>query len=94
MIAVEVCYALPERIWRLRLQLADDATVAEAIEASGFAREFPQVDLQASGVGIFGRLCGPQDGLHDGDRIEIYRALIHDPKDARRSRVRQDRRRR
>ena len=94
MIVVEVCYALADRIWRVRLQLADEATVGEAIEASGFAAEFPEVDVQASGVGIFGRLAGLQDGLRDGDRIEIYRPLIHDPKDARRNRARRDSRRR
>ena len=94
MIVVEVCYALADRIWRVRLRLADHATVGEAIEASGFAAEFPKVDVQASGVGIFGRLGGLQDGLRDGDRVEIYRPLIHDPKDARRSRARRDSRRR
>lgn len=94
MIAVEVCYALPDRIWRMRLRLADHATVGEAIEASGFAAEFPEIDVQASSVGIFGRLCGLQDGLRDGDRVEIYRALVHDPKDARRTRARRDSRRR
>lgn len=94
MIAVEVCYALPDRIWRMRLRLVDHSTVGEAIEASGFAAEFPEIDIQAFGVGIFGRLCGLQDGLRDGDRVEIYRALVHDPKDARRTRARRDSRRR
>ncbi|WP_040452833.1 RnfH family protein [Hydrocarboniphaga effusa] len=94
MIAVEVCHALPARIWRVRLQLAGDATVGEAIEASGLAAEFPELDVQTSAIGIFSRPCGLQDGLRDGDRIEIYRPLIHDPKDARRSRARREGRRR
>ena len=91
---MEVCYALPGRVWRVRVELADRATVGEAIDASGFAAEFPQVDVQAFGVGIYSRLCGLQEGLRDGDRVEIYRALVHDPKDARRSRARQGQRRR
>lgn len=94
MIAVDVCYALPERLWRVRLELADGATVGEAIELAGFAAEFPDVDPAMMGVGIFSRLCGLQDRLHDGDRVEIYRPLIHDPKDARRSRAKRDSRRR
>ena len=94
MIEVEVCYALPERLWRTRVQLADGTTVGEAIAASGFAAEFPEIDPASAGVGIFSRLCDLQDRLREGDRIEIYRPLVHDPKDARRSRAKRDPRRR
>jgi len=69
------------------LTLPAGATVADALAASGYAQAFPGQDPLAGGVGIFGRLASPQDALADGDRVEIYRGLVFDPKESRRRRA-------
>lgn len=71
------------------LALAAGTTVLQAIETSGLLREYPEIqltDTQAFGVGIWGRKTTPNHVLREGDRIEIYRALLVDPKVARRER--------
>lgn len=60
----------------------------DAIEASGILERFPEIDLDRQPVGVFGRHCRLQDPLRDGDRVEIYRPLIADPKEMRRRRAR------
>jgi len=77
---VEVVYALPERIELVALELPAGATAADALRASGLADK-------ASAIGIFGKRVDPATPLADGDRVEIYRALRLDPKDARRRRA-------
>lgn len=84
-IRVEVVFALPERQSLIAVTLPAGATVAEAIESSGIAGEFPQLDLANYQVGIWGRIVEPGRGLKDGDRIEIYRPLVIDPREARRN---------
>ena len=86
-INVEVVYALPERQVLLTLRVAPGTTVHEAIEQSGIALRFPGIDAGGR-LGIFGRRVKRDVVLKDGDRIEIYRPLIADPKDSRRRRVR------
>lgn len=84
----QVCYAQRESVWRRDLDgLAPGTTVAQALQASGFAREFPDLDAWVLGVGIYGRRVAPDTPLADGDRIEIYRALSFDPKESRRRRA-------
>ncbi|NUO72829.1 MAG: RnfH family protein [Frateuria sp.] len=85
-IAVEVVLALPERVLLRRVVLMAGATVAQAVAAAGFGDDGVQVDPQR--LGIFGRRVAPDHILHDGDRVEIYRPLTLDPKDARRRRAR------
>lgn len=87
MIRVELVYARPERQRTVSLQLAADSSVAQAIAASGLLVQCPEIDLARNRVGIFGRLCRLEDGLQEGDRIEIYRPLLIDPKEARRRRA-------
>ena len=87
MLNVEVVYALPERQVLVALEVEQGTTALEAIERSGIAREFPEADPR-HGVGIFGRQVTPDTVLRDGDRVEIYRPLVTDPKDARRERAR------
>ncbi len=70
------------------LQLALGATVAEAIAASGLPRRHPNADLDRLPVGVWGRLCEKGDLLRDRDRVELYRPLQVDPKEARRLRQR------
>lgn len=86
-VRVQVCYARRDSVWRRDLDLAPGATVAQALAASGFARQFPGLDAWVLGVGVYGRLAAPGTVLADGDRVEIYRALSFDPKESRRRRV-------
>lgn len=86
-LSVCVCYALPGHVWLREVTLPVDATVADALAASGFAQAFPVVKPWESGVGIFGRATEPQARLADGDRVEIYRGLSFDPKESRRRRA-------
>ncbi|AFL72969.1 RnfH family protein [Thiocystis violascens] len=65
--------------------------VREAIEQSGVLARFPDIDLDSNKVGIFGRQVKLDRLLEDGDRVEIYRPLIADPKEARRRRAQEDR---
>jgi putative ubiquitin-RnfH superfamily antitoxin RatB of RatAB toxin-antitoxin module len=85
-IVVEVVLALPERVLLRRVLLDADATVAEAVAAAGLEGEGMPVDHQR--LGIYGRRVAPDQQLRDGDRVEIYRPLMLDPKDARRRRAR------
>lgn len=86
-IRVEVAYARPERQLILEVDLSIDATIADAIRLSGIKEHFPEIDLNVNKVGIFGKLARLDGRLRDGDRVEIYRKLIADPKEARRQRA-------
>jgi len=86
-IPIEVVYALPREQVVITLDLPADATVSQAIEESRMQERFPEIDLAANKVGIFGKAAKLDDGLHAGDRIEIYRPLIADPKEVRRQRA-------
>ena len=84
---VEVAYAKPSEQVIVSLEVAPDTTVEAAIRLSGVLERFAEIDLEANRVGIFGKPCGLDQCLHEGDRVEIYRPLIADPKEARRSRA-------
>ena len=88
-LAVEVVYAMRGEQVLVSLKVSPGTTVCEAIAQSGIAQRFPHIDPARSTVGIFGKLVKPDTVLRAGDRVEIYRPLIADPKDARRHRVRQ-----
>lgn len=81
-IAVEVAYALPEKQYLQRVTLQEGATVEEAIRASGLLELRTDIDLTKNKVGIYSRPAKLSDTVHDGDRVEIYRPLIADPKRA------------
>jgi len=87
-IRVEVAYARPEAQVLLTVELPEGATLSEAIEASGVRERFPEIDLQSQPVGVFGHHRALADALRDGDRVEIYRPLVADPKEMRRARAR------
>ena len=70
------------------VELPAGASVMQALQASGIAAEFPQLDLSTDSVGVWGRKAGLDDVVNDGDRIEVYRPLRVDPKVARRERFR------
>jgi putative ubiquitin-RnfH superfamily antitoxin RatB of RatAB toxin-antitoxin module len=84
---VVVAYAQPGAQFLEPVRVAPGTTVGDAIRASGLLQECPEIDLGQCSVGVFGRLIGLDSVLQDGDRIEIYRPLIADPKDARRRRA-------
>ncbi len=86
LIQVEVAYALPERQVILPVMLAAGSTIEQAIEQSGVLSEFPEIDLSQNKVGIFGKLSKKTAELKAGDRVEIYRPLLADPKEVRRRR--------
>ncbi|ANI31155.1 hypothetical protein PL78_15170 [Yersinia entomophaga] len=84
---VEVVYALPERQYVRKVSLAEGSTVEQAIEASGLLALRTDIDLQKNKVGIYSRPVKLGDRVNDGDRVEIYRPLIADPKELRRIRA-------
>ena len=86
-IKVEVVYALPEKQYLLKVRLAQGSTVEQAIAASGILELRTYIDLAKKKVGIFSRPVKLSDAVNDGDRVEIYRPLIADPKELRRQRA-------
>jgi putative ubiquitin-RnfH superfamily antitoxin RatB of RatAB toxin-antitoxin module len=86
-IAVSVVHAEPERVFTADLSLPKGATVADAIERSGIRTARPDIEIRADRLGIFSRKVAPDTRLRDGDRVEIYRPLLIDPKEARRKRA-------
>lgn len=86
-ILVEVAYALPDEQVILAVAGQPGITVAEAIDQSGILARFPDIDLAVNKVGVFGKLAKLDAMLNPGDRVEIYRALIADPKEARKKRA-------
>ena len=86
LLAVEVVYALPDRHWSVRLTLPEGATVADALKLARMPERVPGLDMATLGIGIYGQRAGPETRLHDGDRIELLRPLLIDPKQARRRR--------
>ncbi|TXS91262.1 RnfH family protein [Parahaliea maris] len=86
-IHVEVAYALPDRQAIVPLQVPAGTTAIEAIHQSGLQRQFEDLDPDSAKLGIFGKVVSPQQALRDGDRVEIYRPLIADPKEVRKARA-------
>lgn len=86
-ITVEVAYALPEKQYLQGVRLDEGATVEEAIRASGLLELRSDIDLSKNKVGIYSRPVKLADVVSDGDRVEIYRPLIADPKELRRQRA-------
>jgi putative ubiquitin-RnfH superfamily antitoxin RatB of RatAB toxin-antitoxin module len=87
LLRIEVVYALREEQVLLELEVAEGTTARQAIERSGILQRFPEIDLDQVNLGIFGQVVSPDAGLRDGDRVEIYRPLTAEPKQARRERA-------
>ena len=83
-INVEVVFALAERQQLASIAVVPGATAQEAVARSGIVDKFPDQDFAACSLGIWGRLIEDGQVLQEGDRIEIYRPLNIDPRDARR----------
>lgn len=88
-IDIEVVYATPERQELIALRVPAGTRAIEAVERSGIRDAFPDMVVDESALGIFSRKVSPDYELQPGDRLEIYRPLIADPKETRRQRARQ-----
>jgi len=86
-IRVEVVLAMPARQELVALEVPAGTTLAEAITLSGLPKMFEGFELDLTKVGIFGQKASPEQVLLEGDRVEIYRPLIADPKEVRRQRA-------
>lgn len=86
-IVVEVVYAYPERYFLKKLTLENPITIQNAIVQSGVLEKYTEIDLRQNKVGIFSRLAKLTDVVENGDRIEIYRPLVADPKEIRRKKA-------
>jgi putative ubiquitin-RnfH superfamily antitoxin RatB of RatAB toxin-antitoxin module len=87
---VGVCYADSDRQLWLKMEVPDGSSVEDAIRHSGILKQFPEIDLSSQKVGVFGKLVKLNAPVKEGDRIEIYRPIIADPKTVRRRRIGDD----
>ncbi|MBK1873889.1 MULTISPECIES: RnfH family protein [Marinobacter] len=89
MLRVEVAYARPDKQEIISVQVPDGATAVDAARLSGIATIFPEIDVDSISMGIFGKVIKkPADHeLREGDRVELYRPLQIDPKQARLNRA-------
>lgn len=83
-LALEVVYALPHRQLIVALQLPQGTTAREAVLASGLDQQFEGLDLATCKIGVFGSRVDDGHILRSGERVEIYRPLVADPKEVRR----------
>jgi putative ubiquitin-RnfH superfamily antitoxin RatB of RatAB toxin-antitoxin module len=84
---IEVVYALPERQRVVSLEFATGMTAGDAVRLSRLGAEFPELSDRALKVGVWGELVAESHVLRPGDRVEIYRELAVDPREARRRRA-------
>lgn len=87
LLTLEVVYALPDRQKIQVVQVTPDTSVEDAIIQSGIMQFFDDIDLSKNSVGIWNKTCKLTDQPRNGDRIEIYRPLVADPKEIRRRRA-------
>jgi putative ubiquitin-RnfH superfamily antitoxin RatB of RatAB toxin-antitoxin module len=86
-ITVEIAYALPQQQLIIPVNVVPETTAEDAIKVSGITEKFPDIDLSKNQIGIFGKLTKLDTPLRHLDRVEIYRALIADPKEVRKQRA-------
>ena len=86
-ISIEVAYARPDRGWLIPVSVSEGDTIISGIRQSGILDQCPEIDPDTLQAGIFSRKLPLDTPLKDGDRIEIYRPLKIDPKEARRKRT-------
>ena len=85
LISIEVACAMPEKQMIIKLEVPSGTGARAAVELSAIQEEFPQLDVRHSAIGIFGEVVNEDHPLKKDDRVEVYRPLINDPRDARRS---------
>jgi len=86
-IKIEIIYALKNNAVVKEITVEQDTTIQKAIELSGIPEQYQEIDLNINKVGIFSQVKELDTLVKDGDRVEIYRQLIIDPKEARRRRA-------
>lgn len=86
-IEVQVCHALPDTAFLCTVSLPAGSTVRQAVEQSGVLEQYPGIDLAVNLVGIYGKKKTLDTVLRQHDRVEVYRPLQADPKEARRRRA-------
>ena len=86
-LVVELVYIKPGQQTLLKLELPSGSTIETAIKKSGILNTYPEIDLSVNKVGIYNKIQSLDYELKNKDRIEIYRPLLADPKEARRSRA-------
>lgn len=89
-IVVEVAYATPEKQVILTVDAEPGITIEAAVNASGVLSQFPEIDLAVNKVGIFAKAAKLDQKMEAGDRVEIYRPLIADPKAARKKKAKKE----
>lgn len=89
MLSVEVAYARPDSQAILAVDLPAGSSLRDAVALSGILERYPEIDLSPGGndLGVFGKLAKADTPVRAGDRVEIYRPLIADPKEVRRQRA-------
>lgn len=88
-IVVEVVYAYPDKVFLKKLELDHPLSIQNVILQSGVLQKYTEIDLRENKIGIFSRPAKLTDMVENGDRIEIYRPLLADPKEIRRKRAEQ-----
>jgi len=86
-IQVEVAYAKPDEQVIMSVHGSKGMTLEQAVEQSGILEKYPEIDWEKADVGVFGKVAKRNAALNDGDRVEIYRPLIADPKEMRKKRA-------
>lgn len=86
-INVEVVYAYPDKYFLKKLQVPQNTTIQNVILLSGVLEKYTEIDLRENKVGIFSRPAKLNETVENGDRIEIYRPLLADPKEIRRKKA-------
>lgn len=86
-ICVEVAYATPQQQTVVPLRVPVGTTLGQAIVLSGIGQQHPEIDVETQPVGVFGEPATRARVLREGERVEIYRPLLADPKQARRRRA-------
>ena len=87
LIAIEIVYALPDQQHAACINVPAGTNAREALRLSDFAANFPELDVEACPLGVFGKEVAADYSLAEGDRVEIYRPLLNDPRDSRRART-------
>ncbi|MDX5299160.1 MAG: RnfH family protein [Gammaproteobacteria bacterium] len=89
MVRIEVAYARPDKQRILSVDVPEGCSLQDAVLRSGIVNEFPEIDVSTAALGVFGKVIRDpaEHRLQDGDRIEIYRPLKIDPKQARLNRA-------
>jgi hypothetical protein len=84
---IELVYAGVDNILRIPLQVTEGTTIRQALALSGMLEQCPEIDPERNKLGIFSKLCDPDTVVAAGDRVEVYRPVTADPKQARRRRA-------